>query len=342
MAPFHHLFLDLLAGFAAVNPVGHDRPTAESAELAPASPTSSIPAPVPPPVPGHIVAAGYGSALTEPGPPAPKPKPFYAIAHRVLMSKHVADALDNGANALEIDMTAWRKGWWADHDGIPTSWGSTAEAMFRTIADARRAGRNIIFVWLDIKNPNGFGPDNPAACIEALRDLARLHLEPAGVRVLYGFYHKPDVSSRAYDVIYRGLNANEAMAVDGPARFADRVFHAHGPANVSQRVMSNGYFNPGLNFGNCRGAGAQICPQLRIAAESGSFGKVFGWTVANHNAKQAVPMMADAHVDGLIYGFVQTHYYDDPATRGAFRIISAWLDQHADQRYLATVDDSPW
>ncbi|OAQ60077.1 phospholipase D [Purpureocillium lilacinum] len=258
------------------------------------------------------------------------------------MSYGVRDALEHGANALEIDVTAWKQGWWADHDGTLTSYGDAVETIFRTIANERRLGKNVIFVWLDIKNPDEFDASNRQASIEALQSLAREHLEQAGVRVLYGFSGESAVRGRAYGVIRQGLNDYEAIAVDGDSNFASKSFEALGPANIAQRVMSKGLFNPTLNFGDCASQTSGICPQLRIAAGSGSFGKVFGWTIAKYNMNQAAQLMSDAHADGLIYGFVATHYYDHADTRKAFRILQDWLDKNGEKRHLATISDKPW
>ncbi|KAF5122031.1 Sphingomyelinase D [Metarhizium anisopliae] len=268
------------------------------------------------------------------------PRPFFAIAHRVLMDYGVRDALNHGANALEIDMTAWSKQWYADHDGTLTSRGHTAEHMFRAIAQERRAGKPAIFVWLDLKNPDYCDNRYPACNIEALRNLARDILQPAGVKVLYGFYSS-QTSKRAYQVISRGLNSNEAIGIDGNVGDANQVFNSQGPASIKHRVYSKGLFDPAWNFGNCKSSGNQICPQLREGAESRNFGKVFGWTIAENNRKQADQLMS-VGVDGLIYGFVATHYYDHPDTRAARKIIADWLSKNKDKAYLATLRDQPW
>jgi sphingomyelin phosphodiesterase D len=258
-------------------------------------------------------------------------RPFYAIAHRVLTIQGVRDALRNGANAIEIDMTSWRSGWWADHDGLPTSRGATAEKMFQTVAEERKAGQNVIFVWLDLKNPD-YEPDpNQKTSIEGLRKLARDILQPAGVKVLYGFY-KAGIGKRAYQSIRQDLNANEALDVDGEVAMAEKELR---DLPRGMRVYSNGFFDLAWMFEG-------PFTNLKRASKSGAFGKVYGWTLANHNDKTKVDRLVNgAQVDGLIYGFKHTHYYDHADTRGAYNDIARTIQTGSRYR-MATTDDNPW
>jgi sphingomyelin phosphodiesterase D len=257
-------------------------------------------------------------------------RPFFAIAHRVLKDYGIRSALSHGANAIEIDMTAFSSGWWAKHDFFSKA-GDSAEKMFQTVAEERQAGKNIIFVWLDLKNPD-YEPDaSKRASVEGLRRLAREILQPVGVKVLYGFY-KSTTGKRAYDSIRGGLNANEALNVDGGVAMVEKELQS---LPRGQRVYSNGFFDLATMFEG-------PLANLTAASKSGSFGKVFGWTLANHNDKTKVARLVnDAHVDGLIYGFKHTHYYDDKDTKAAFDDIIRTL-QAGDRYRLANINDDPW
>ncbi|EFZ03387.1 phospholipase D [Metarhizium robertsii ARSEF 23] len=156
-------------------------------------------------------------------------RPFYAISHQVLQKSGVRDALKNGANATEIDVTAWSSGWWADHDGLPTRAGDTAEKMFQTIAAERRAGTILSFINTSIKG---------------LRELARDILQPAGVKVLYGLY-KSTIGKRAYKSIRSDLNEHEALNVDAEVAVSEREL-AYLPRG--KRVYSNGCFDLALEL----------------------------------------------------------------------------------------------
>ena len=121
---------------------------------------------------------------------------------------------------MEVDVTAWPSGWLADHDGTATSAGDTVENMFKAIAAQRRAGENIIFVWLDIKNPNRCDPKDPKVeqcSMIALEEQARRILEPTDVRVLYGFYGGAE-KGVGYDFTSGNLTAKEAINLDGKAQ----------------------------------------------------------------------------------------------------------------------------
>ncbi|KIM32613.1 hypothetical protein M408DRAFT_19998 [Serendipita vermifera MAFF 305830] len=263
------------------------------------------------------------------------------IAHRVLTVEGVKIALAHGANALEIDMTAWKKGWWADHDGTLTSAGDTARAMFEAIAHERSGGKTVTFVWLDIKNPDWCDPADSKwkhCSITGLRDLARDILEPAGVRVLYGFYKV----GRAYKLIRDDLNSMEVINMDGKSEDVQQEFVNNGPTDKSRRVMSYGYFNLPFQFGNCREEIYYTCTELRQAVESDAFGKVFGWTSSDGHAWYVDKLLGEAGIDGLIYGLKVTHYHEDEDAHAAAQDILKWLDNHRDRRYLAAQNDSPW
>lgn len=268
-------------------------------------------------------------------------RPFYMIAHRVLTVGGVKDAIAHGANALEIDMYAWKKGWWADHDGTPTSYGDTAKAMFEAIAYERNGGKTVTFVWLDIKNPDWCDPSDTKwrhCSVYGLRDLAREILEPAGVRVLYGFYKV----GTGYKAIRGDLNSMEAINMNGKAKDVQQEFVNNGPADKSKRVMSYGYYNLPFEFGNCWEKKYYTCTELRQGAESDTFGQVYGWTSSDDQAWYVDKLLGEARIDGLIYGLKVTYYHDDKDARAAAKDILKWLDDHQDRRYLAAQSDNPW
>ena len=155
------------------------------------------------------------------------PRPFYMIGHRVLVKQGVYDAIKHGANAVEIDMRADRNGgWWADHDGVSGSRGDSARTMFEAIAAARKAGKSITFVWLDLKNPDRCFPGDPTlryCSIRGLRDLAQEILEPLGVRVMYGFY-RAAMTGRAWGIIRDNMTSNEALNLDGKKQDVVKAF----------------------------------------------------------------------------------------------------------------------
>lgn len=269
-------------------------------------------------------------------------RPLYAIAHRVITRAGVTDAVSHGANAVEIDMFAWRDGWWADHDGTEESKGDSARDMFEEVARKRKEGAPITFVWLDIKNPDWCDLDDPVwkhCSVAGLQDLAREVLEPADVRVLYGFL---EAGGKAFEFLRGSMDENEAFNLDGDPKDTIKDFEAEPAVALAKRVASYGSNDLPLGFGDCSEDSRYTCTELRQATQSRNFGKVFGWTSSFGQAEYVDKLLDLANVDGLIYGFRDTYYHDDPGTRAAARDITDWIENHADRSHLATRDELPW
>lgn len=275
--------------------------------------------------------------------------PIYAIAHRVLSVQGVKDAISNGANALETDLRAWHDksgdGWWADHDGVIANRSATASELFEAIAEQRIAGKNVTFVWFDLKNPDYCKLDDPAyvnCSIIALQNLARKILHPAGVRVMFDF---SGTIGKAYNQICENANSYESIGVEGPAANVKKTLARCAIHNRAQHIMSIGYYDYDhlpSEFGNCEldEVGNHVCKELREAVLSRAFGKVFGWTSSVGQAFYVDKMLGTAGVDGLIYG-MGADYKDSNVTRAAFKDISDWVAK-TPGRHLAGQDDHPW
>ncbi|MFI8875425.1 phospholipase [Streptomyces sp. NPDC055243] len=307
-------------------------------------------------------ALGTGAAMAVPegkpshtAPNTPEQRPTWAIAHRVLTTGGVSTALSNGANALEIDATAWRKGWWADHDGTLTSSGDTMADMFDQVAKEHEGGRDVSFVWLDMKNPDWCDSRDPKwrhCSVAALRDMARTKLESKGIRVLYGFYGKEGGSG--WKDALGDLNSKEAVSFSGDYAQVRDGFAEHGP-NVpgNQRVMDNGLFNMALKFSGIR----EELEAGRKARDTGDLAQTVGWTVGKGDRERAATLLdssqGSAAVDSLIYGNRMSCYpdgvngpqgcgTDDSAVRESLSYITDYVKTHPDTRRMATPKDIPF
>ncbi|KAL1881287.1 hypothetical protein Daus18300_001139 [Diaporthe australafricana] len=266
-------------------------------------------------------------------------KPFYAIAHRVLTVQGVKDALSHGANAVEIDFQPWtNSGWWADHDGTPNSAGGTARDVLQAVADQRRAGRPVTFVWFDIKNADWCDADDPAlvhCSVVGLRDLAREILQPVGVRALFGFYMTTGYKYNANTRIANSLNSNEAVNLDGSLSWAQQGFDTAGPGDQSRRVYSWG--NPTIQDG----FGDRVA-NLEEAALSGKFAKVFSWTTTSGDSAYVNQLVDPIKVDGIIYGHSGANYDNSANVQTALQDVTNAVKAASGQYYLAATVDNPW
>ncbi|KHN93744.1 phospholipase D [Metarhizium album ARSEF 1941] len=272
-------------------------------------------------------------------------RPVYAIAHRVLTRRQISQALRQGANALEVDVTAWKDGWFGDHDGVWERVGDPVEVLFRAVAGHRQTGRDVAFVWLDIKDPDWCDPQDDAwqnCSVAALQEHARQILEPAGVRVLYGFAGDT-AEGVGYGFISRHVDGNEAVNLDGDGRQLRERFRNSSITDVSRRVLSYGSSSVTWKFGNCYEDEHYTCTVLRQAVESGEFGRVFAWTLHAGAKRSAVDFLfGSAGIDGVIYGSEDDAFRDDLDTRAVYQDIRDWVEANRHGRYWASANDSPW
>lgn len=273
---------------------------------------------------------------------------IYAIAHRVLTIQGVRDALSDGANALEIDVGAFKNdGWYGWHDSLSGK-EDNVHALFWEIARQWDDGKKAAFVWLDVKTPVECLPDDSddtdLCSVKALRKLAREQLKPKNIRVLYGMSKKID---QAYQYLERTLEPWEAINVDADgvrvtAEEVLNVFEKGGPKSISQRVMSKGLFwLSGPVVGSCTTESTLICGQLLEAVALGKFGRVFSWT-ATTGERAIVGKLLDVGIDGIIYGSPASLYRSTAGLRGVIHDIEFWLMKNSQHARMATGSDHPW
>ncbi|WP_189959552.1 hypothetical protein [Streptomyces alanosinicus] len=277
-------------------------------------------------------------------------RPIWAIAHRVLEKKAVDAALNHGANALEIDMTAENGGpWWAQHDAGALGRGDKAADLFTYIGQQRSAGKNVSFVWLDMKTPNGCGTHIPSynQCkVQALAEDARKLLEDKGIYVMYGFPQLSGVQPNKSGLRYMAqhLTDKEAISVSAgsgikPYGEFDNAFNVLKTVEQippDQRVIDSGFFNPGL------AKKQQILDGLKKGAgyrAENNLARVFGWTAVYSSQ---VSEMLDTGADGVIYGNASRQYTGDKSNEELMKKFHDRIASSGGSLRLATTADAPF
>lgn len=268
-------------------------------------------------------------------------KPVYAIAHHVITVEGVQAAAKHGANALEVDVSAWpsKGGWFADHDNM-TIWqaGDRLEAVLQTIVDEKKAGAPFNFVWLDIKNPDYVKDQTNPASMSAPRKAARDYLEANGIYVLYGFYSGIK-NSTAFKETQADIQPMEAISLSGKANTVLNEFTTYAPnLPAEKRVVDNGLFMIELFF-NCTLKELQQAANLR---NNQVISNTFAWTITNNQSYYVDKLFGQADVNGIIYGYRNKRYDDSKRNVQAFDSLANWVSAHPETHRFATDEDIPW
>lgn len=307
---------------------------------------------------GALLAAAVPSKLQ-----ARDQRPIFAIAHKVMDVIHFEDALYDRATAVEIDLTAWRKGekgksdspaetnrWWMDHDGDGINYGDPADVMLQAIGE--KGKDNIAFVVFDIKNPDHCDVDEEGCGMAELVKMAQDLVLSNGIGVVYGITTPNDAATPAFQHIVENLDDDAAVRITGQTDPALTAFADHG-ADIPTGKRIIDYGNPYLHednpsFGKCeRVEGSKdVCPNLVHAVEerdNGNLGGVFLWTVGSSDGDgERTAQALDAGVDAIVYGYAFAAYEDSDRTIEAKGHAIGWTSDHSDVAKLATANDRPW
>jgi len=239
-----------------------------------------------------------------------KKQQYYAFSHRTLTTGDIDQALRDGVNAIEIDVTAWwdwcsHSGWkttgcwWAQHDGqcniaggdLDCTGGTTAagdrlDVMLQKVRDAG-AGK-IAAVMIDIKNPDFCDPSNSyyKPCSVAMLKELVVRILGTTVNVVY------DVYGQFSGVGYKWLQKNYRPCHDS----TDAELLTSGyrfPAHMAHTYTYGGSFSGDI-WGWCKPLEKAY---LRNAARLAAF-----WTTTT--ASQVVTGCGNA----IILGHTLFHY----------------------------------
>lgn len=274
-------------------------------------------------------------------------RPVWAIAHRVLTRSAVDAALAHKVNALEIDVRWESAGpWWAAHDAGPLGRKEKLADLFKYIANRKKEGAIISFVWLDIKSPDGCdnelgkGRQNMQECkIGALTKLARELLESAGIRVLYGFDAEDNTGMKSgFAKVASTLNDMEGIAVQAGTWTSNldkafRLLNVH-RIPLSSRVLDRGIFNPEMDLTNSI---IDDLKKIAIWRDKGEVTRGFGWTAVSVKHVNAI---LDAGADGVIIGNAARDYTDDASNRELADAVRVYANTH--NLRIALKDDIPF
>lgn len=286
-------------------------------------------------------------------------KPIWTVAHKILRVAGLDGALKDEANAIEVDLTAWRKGegadeskWWMDHDGDGENYGDPADVLLKAVGE--KGGDQLAFVVFDIKNPDYCAVDEEGCGMETLVNMGRDFVMSSGIGVVYGFTKPDDAGKDAWTYVVENLDDDAAVRITGKADPVLTAYADHGSdIPVEKKIMD--YGNPylhgdegGPKFGECDSGGdsEDVCPNLVRAVEerdNGNLGAVMLWTVGSSDGDgDKTTQVLDAGVNGIVYGYAFEEYEDSDRNVEARGHAVDWVSGHEADAKIATQDQRPW
>ncbi|WP_219106998.1 hypothetical protein [Austwickia sp. TVS 96-490-7B] len=289
---------------------------------------------------GLAAVAAPANALV----PTKGPRPVFAIAHRVTSVEAVDEALNQGANAIHIDAKGISGGMTAVEGNDVRTGGRFVEIILKKIANARKQGKTINFVWLEFHEPHRCTKTPETCSGKTLRELARNTVEKENIRVVFGF--GKGVGGADWKQITEGLNDKEAVSIYGPTDQVIDNFEKHGKhIKPGQRILNFGHSSMKDRAGDCTTPNQQSCYQLKQAAakrNENKIGNVFGWTTPINHEKKLNDLFTKADVDGVLAVMPSARRTEVPVNKPALSEINKWVKAHPQTHRMAGQEDRPW
>lgn len=231
----------------------------------------------------HIQHSDIGSIFAK--------KPVYVIAHRINDADEIEEALDKGANAVELDVRWGRitifnkRNWYVDHDGVyvwSTKLKDWLKECQRLHKDKPNLFKKLALIIFDIKTPKQ---------LLHLRSKVRETL-PHDLNVIYSVGNYNDRYKLI--VLKDGLKTNEGLAIDYKAS----------PTKVRNFFVEKGVDNFWYGDGICAGCiepnrvSTNISNAVKMRNDRREIKGVYTWTYAAY--ERILFYIQDKDVDGIL------------------------------------------
>lgn len=229
-----------------------------------------------------------------------RPAPLWILGHNTNSIEQVHAALDQGANAVEVDVTAYAHDLDAlcvDHAGLlgddPGRASAPAlESFLRELREVADRRPELCLVELDLKPPAA-RPELGPVLLGALRDLLTRGTE---LSAILSIAERPRGGGSVFDRIRGDVRAREGFMIDGDADIDGVAAYFAQELGVARFGYGHGTATPLLDEGWARYR-APIEKACWMRAVRGSPGFVEAWTV---NSAENLELYLRIGVSGLI------------------------------------------